>query len=553
MSTGTQDIRDALTCELKGTPASPSSNDLIARYRSDIASVASKLSTGLDAIGHSLSGDPGASRTPTYVSVPTTPSIEHHNPAVQVAAYNHGQTPEVTPQQLPEMPRASAPSSPELPSAPGTPSAPTAPMHSVSPTLANLVSGNAAPSGNTTASSGTGSSHGSASGTTPAGKAAQSPEHHAPEHSKPAGLSNIPSIPLPDLPAAATSIATAVTSATAHQLPTAPSTPGSSQAPASTGFTPGVSGTPPMTPAPPAGLAPVGGLTPTPVTQAPPVAQGIPATPSSAAPAPSPQAPAPAPRGPVADLGWIQRNYGLAPGIDLPKSENTVASALFITDLSESEAHLHRVLATLRHQFESAGLGQPIAVARITRGFEHRTVYVTSDGLSIHPHGVLLPTGVLPLDEMPGTPVTSELSGSLMVTDKLHSLIPRGWEVESLLSTVSGGESSQSAEQYQLLIESGELLVGKVSRGQDDVTDYEALSVFARAALGSAGCGELDVESSRLRSVRWIGTQPTGYLDVLARWYLADAAESMSLGRWGDAVWASERYMSIMDTEKQVA
>ncbi|WP_237082903.1 hypothetical protein [Mycobacteroides abscessus] len=255
----------------------------------------------------------------------------------------------------------------------------------------------------------------------------------------------------------------------------------------------------------------------------------------------------------MADLGWIQRNYGLAPGIDLPKSENTVASALFITDLSESEAHLHRVLATLRHQFESAGWGQPIAVAAIKRGFESRCIYVTSDGLSIHPHGVLLPSEVLPLDEMPGVPATSELCGSLMVTEKLVSMIPRGWTVEFLLSTVSGGEDSQTAEQFQQLVESGELLVCKDSHGRDDVEVDEALSMFARAAIVSAGCGDLDVESARIRAARWIGTQPADYLEVLARWYLSDAAEAMSRGSWGEAVLACERYMSIQKSRSQAA
>ncbi len=239
--------------------------------------------------------------------------------------------------------------------------------------------------------------------------------------------------------------------------------------------------------------------------------------------------------------------------MELPKSENPLSPALFIAELPESEATLHRVLASLRHQFEAAGWGQPMAVATIKRGLESRTVYVTSDGLSIHPHGVLLPHGVLPLDEMTGLPATSELYGSLMVTDKLTALIPRNWEVETLLSTVPGGGSSQTSEQFQELVESGELFFCTLSRGRDDVDVDEALSLFARAAIGSAGCSELDVESARIRAARWVGTQPQGYLDVLARYYLADAAEAMSLGRWADAVYASEKYMNVTQSEKQVA
>ncbi|MDO3012485.1 hypothetical protein P5V34_00630 [Mycobacteroides abscessus subsp. abscessus] len=255
----------------------------------------------------------------------------------------------------------------------------------------------------------------------------------------------------------------------------------------------------------------------------------------------------------MADLGWIQRNYGLAPSLDLPKPESSVFPALFIAELAESEAHLHRALASLRHQFEAAGWGQPMSVARIRRGLEACTVYATADGLSIHPAGILLPDGVLPLDEVPSRPVALDLHGSLMVTEKLTALIPRGWEVETVLSTVPADEQHQSTEQYGELVQGGELLPCKVSRGRSDVTADEAMAVFARAAIGSAGCGELDVESARLRGSRWVGVRPTGYGEVLSRWYLSDAAESMSRGAWGEAVYCSKKYLSIKNAKSQAA
>ncbi|WP_236741501.1 hypothetical protein [Mycobacteroides abscessus] len=256
----------------------------------------------------------------------------------------------------------------------------------------------------------------------------------------------------------------------------------------------------------------------------------------------------------MVDAAWLQQRYGLAPGIELPKSENTAIPALFIASLSESEAHLHRVFATLRQAFDASGWSQPIAVGLIRRGFETKTVYATADALSIHPSGILLPDEVLPLDEMPGAPATSHLAGSLMVTDKLTSLIPHGWEIEGVLSTVSGGERHQSAEQLQALVEAGELLSCKVSRGRGDVTADEALRVFARVAIGSrTGCGELEVESARIRAARWVGVQPAGYLDLLARYHLADAAESMSRGLWGEAVYAAEKYMSVQQSKAQAA
>lgn len=285
------------------------------------------------------------------------------------------------------------------------------------------------------------------------------------------------------------------------------------------------------------------------------MSQGTPASPPPGVQAPAPQQSATpsTPRGPVADLNWIQRNYGLAPGLELPKPESPVVSACFIATLPEHEAHLHRALASLRQQFEQAGWSQPISVATLRRGFETKTVYVTADALSIRPHGVLLPSDVLPLDEMPGTPVISELSGSLMVAEKLTFLIPRGWEIEALLSTVPGAEQHQTAEQYQLLVDAGELLARTGSRGREGVEMGEALGVFARVAIGSTGCSDLDTESARIRAARWVGTQPVGYGEVLSRWYLSDAAESMSAGRWGEAVYASEKYMSVNQLRSKVA
>ncbi|SKL36578.1 MULTISPECIES: hypothetical protein [Mycobacteroides] len=552
VSTGTSEIRDAFNSELAGTPVTPSSATLTDHYRGEIGSVAATLATELDGIGHSLVGDPGASRTPTYVRAAASAT-----PTVEQAAVHHsitGEGPHVEPQRLPEMPRATSTlSSAESPSVPGTPSTLSAPTHAMNPTLANLVSGSG-PSGNTTAPSGTGSSHGSASGTTSAPAGQQQVPQPSEQHqtTKSPVLPRIPSIELPNIPTAAADIATAVTSSVGHQLPVASAVPATPTVPVSTGITPGTSGAPPMSPVTPGGLAPIGGgLTPPPVTQGVPTSQGTPAPSSPAAPAPA-QSPPPA-RGPVADLAWLQRTYGLAPGLDLPKSETTYIPALFISELPDGEAHLHLVLATLRQQFDQSNWSQPLTVASIRRGLEHRTVYVTADALSIHPHDVLLPHGVIPLDEMPNTPATSELAGSLMVTDKLTSLIPRGWAIEQVLSTVPGGESSQTVEQYQALVEGGELLACKVFRGRDDVTDDEALSTFARASIGSTGCSELDVESARLRSARWVGTQPTGYLDGLARWYLSDAAEAMSWGRWGEAVYASQKYTSLNQSRRQVA
>ncbi|MBN7564506.1 Uncharacterised protein [Mycobacteroides abscessus subsp. abscessus] len=545
--TGTSEIKDALNSELQGTPTAPTSTDLTAKYRDDIAAVKSKLGTDLDAIGHSLHGDPGASRTPSYVSVPVSSSEQHHHGGTeQVAAYNHGQSPEVTPQKLPAMPRAVTVPTAESPSGTSTPSAPT---HSVNPTLANLIGGGqGAPTGTPSMGTPTG---------TPSQGSPGSPTHQSTEQRqapRPAALPRIPSIPLDGLPvAAAESVATVVTSASGHQLSTAPSTTSTTitpSVPASTGITPGTAGTLPATPVTPTPLTPIGGggLATPPVTQ--------PTTPApqaaAAAPPPAPQQTAP-PRSPVVDAAWLQRTYGLAPGVEVPKSETVFLPALFIADLPEAEAHLHRALSSLRQAFESAGWSQPLVVASIRRGFEVKTVFCTADAISIHPSGVLLPHGVTPLDEMPDAPTYSELSGSLMVSEKLTALIPRGWTVQSMLSTVPSDEDHQSPEQYQSLVQGGEVLSCKVSRGRVGVTAEEALGVFARAVLGSAGCSDLDVESARLRAGRWVGVQPSGYQGLLARWYLSDAAESMSLGDWAGAVYCSERYLSISDTKRQVA
>lgn len=540
--TGTSEIKDALDSELSGSSVTPSSTELTTKFRGDISAAASKLTTDLDGIGHSLHGDPGSSRAPSYTSVPVSSTPEHADPRATVAAYNSGQSPQVTPTKLPEMPRATTTQPTESTSAPTAPAV--AAPHPMNHTLSNLVSGSGSPSASSPG--GTSSPHTPTSPSTPGTQAHQPAEHR--QAPRPAALPRIPSLPLPNIPAAAEGIATVVSSATAHQLPTAPSTITPS-VPVSTGITPGTAGTSPATPVTPGGLSPIGGGG----LVTPPVAQPVTPAPQAAAAAQqSTTAPSPT-RGPAADLAWIQQRYGLAPGIEAPKSETAVFPALFIADLPEPDAHLHRALATLRQQFETSGWSQPLAVATIRKGVETRLVYVTADSVSIHPHGVLLPAGLTPLDEIPSVPDCSDLRGSLMVTDKLASLIPCGWEVEGLVSTLPADENHQSPEHYQELVEAGELFDCTASRGRNDVGADEALRVFARAAIGSAGCGDLDVESARLRAARWVGTQPTGYLDSLARWYLSDAAESMSLGRWGEAVYSSEKYMSIRQSKAQVA
>lgn len=535
--TGTSEIRAALESELKGTPVSPSSTELTDRYRSDIAQVATTLSHDLDSIGHSLAGTPGSSRTPSYISASTTPSAEHPNPTAQVAAYNHGQAPEVTPQRLPEMPRATPSSTTESTSGASTPSTPAAPH----PTLSNLIAGSGSPSA--ASPGGTSSPHTPSS---PSPQAHQPERHH--QDLRPAGAPRIPSLQLPDLPnVPLDTIGTVVSSSIGHQLPTTPSTITPS-VPASTGITPGVAGTPPVTPVTPTPLTPIGGAG----LSAPTVTQPATPAPQAAAAAQQTTAASP-PRSPAADLNWIQRTYGLAPGVEVPKSEPLSAPALFIADLPEDEAHLHRVLAAIRQAFESAGWSQPLSVASIRRGFEVKTVFCTADGVSIHPSGILLPAGVIPLDDMPGAPTHPDLYGSIMVSEKLKSLLPRGWDIEAVLTTVPADEQHQSPEQYRELVESEELLPCTVSRGREGVTAEVAMSAFARAALGSGGCSELDTESSRLRAARWVGVQRAGYQGLLARWYLSDAADSMSEGAWGDAVYCSEKYLGLMEPKSQAA
>lgn len=546
VSAGTSEIRDALSSETTGTAVSPSSSELTAKYRDEIASISTKLKMELDNIGHSLHGDVGASTTPAYVRTAPTSTA----PTIQQAAHREasGQSPAPEPHQLPEMPRATATTTAETPSTPGTPSAPV-PASPINPTLAGLISPAAS-------SSPTGSgTPGAPSANTPTGQQQGRQFTEQRQTPKAPGLPGVPNIQLPDLPAAAASIATAVTSAAGGaQLPTA-TAPASvaPQVPASTGVTPGTSGAAPVPPVPP-GLGPIGGLGTPPVTQAAPAPTGTPGAPAPGAQAPSPQS-TPAPRGPVADTAWLQKTYGLAPGVEAPKPETPAIPALFITDLPESEAHLHRVLASIRRQFDDAGWSQPMAVARISRGLESRTVYTTSDGLSVWPQGVLLPQDVIPVDEMPSKPSAPELSGSIMVADKLTALIPRGWTVEHLLTSVPGGESSQSVEQFQELLKAGELLSCTVSRGRDEVTEVEAMQAYALAVLGqkAPGISDLGTDSAQLKAARWVGTQPTGYLDVLVRWYLSDATEVMSCGLWSDAVYAIEKFVAVRESKSQAA
>lgn len=548
VSAGTSEIRDAIGIEVTGTPVTPSSSDLIDKYRGDISSVASKLTTDLDAIGHSLLGDPGSSRTPSYVSVSTTPTPQHPDPRATVAAYNSGQAPVVEPRQLPDMPRVTSPERHESPSAAGTSvssTTATAP-HSVNPTLAGLI----APQGTSSHPDTPASGSLSTTSRDPTTQHTGQQDRSAPDHPRPAVLLNIASVPLPNLAGPAVSIAATVTSASGPVLGTAaPLTAPASSVPASTGLTPGTSGSPPVTPVA-TGLTPVGGLSTPPVTQSNPTSTTIPPPPSPGLQTPPSQQQAPtpaAPRGPVADAAWIQRTYGLAPGVELPKTENPVFPALFLADLPEPEATLHKILASLHQQFEAAGWGQPLAVATITRGLENRSVFVTADALSIWPMGVSLPDGVVPLDTIDALPSSyRELAGCAMVREKLSALVPREWDIECLLST-----ADQTADQFHELADAGELLPCTVSRGPDHANQKDALAAFARAVLGSSH--RIDDAAARLQAARWVGVEPSDYLDLLASYHLADAADSLSEGRWADAVYAGEKYVSLTQSKSQAA
>lgn len=112
--TGTSEIQDALNSELTGTPVTPSSSALIDQYRGEIASVATTLSSDLDGIGHSLVGDPGASRTPTYVRAAASPTA----PSIEQAAVHHGITGRDRTSNRRSYPRCLAPRPPRAPNHP---------------------------------------------------------------------------------------------------------------------------------------------------------------------------------------------------------------------------------------------------------------------------------------------------------------------------------------------------------------------------------------------------------------------------------------------------
>ncbi|MBE5454146.1 hypothetical protein E3G52_001019 [Mycobacteroides abscessus] len=550
-------IKTALDAEAEGkpTPDGKSSEALKTEYRAEIAATAADYATKMSAITAALTADPSAPapapRAARGTNDPGQRLGREMTPAQMTGlsrqlGLDPGQLPVPT---QPDMPRALPPNTPsaQTPGHAPAPSVPVSPMGTGIPASGTPAASSA---GETTSHSGEGTPV-SQQNSTPGDHQVTPASHQEPSHREadrphdrvPAGGVNVP---LPDpttllasgAEAGAQLLGPALSASGAAQPPT---TVTPSVVPASTGITPGIPGTAP-------GLAPMGPSAPATMVPSNPVMPSSPATPTApgvqvpagpAAQAPAPTAPSTPGSQPVT-AAWLHERFGtpLPPSTET-KTELTVP---FLVGLDEEVAHLHTALATLRSQFEQAGWSGPLAVARITRGLEVRTVYATADALSLWPRDVRLPDGVEPLGQIPGIADGRGLLGALIPQAKF-SLLPEDWEVEHVVSTVSGDTGQpvtvQSQDEHQAVVEAGEALHASRSRGDDTLTEDDVMPDFAMAVLSARSRTiDFDDDGSALRAARWVGVQPSGYTDILADWLLADAIASFTASRGGEAAYS---------------
>lgn len=532
VETGTAAIDKAVQQMRDGKNPDPDAAKLKKQYKDDIANIATTLKSDLENIGK------GGIITPAYVRAPQSTPENPFATAQAVAKYTSGNTPKVdNPVHMPTMPMAVqnvenptrtpiAPtpvaSAPALPT-PGIPaSAPQASGLPVVGNIGNVASPQApsAPQANT-----------SAAQVPPSASKTDTP------NTQPVEGIPLPGIPLPSGLIPSIAIPTEVASAGSAAPPV---TPPPTSIPLGNGITPGVSlGAPGVATPSAVPLTPLTPLTPNaaqPIASAPAVPTTPPPT-TSTPPPTTTTTTTPTPKPPV-DTGtggvWTQT---VAHQSDSPTQGAEAAAAVGFV-LPEEAPLLHKVLATLRDQYRSAGWNTPLAVARVHKGAESCIVWTTGDGLSLWVPGVTVPEGVYPLDSLV-IPLHVGTFGSTDVATKLaHHLDGTDWETGFILTTTKNETPrgiplvlTQYPDDAATILSDDEPLPLAVTRA-DAMTGWwdtaDPMVAITRVTLGMAGAPKNFTDAAlNLIRMRWSDEQPSGYLEALTEYHRADANDAI--------------------------
>lgn len=206
-----------------------------------------------------------------------------------------------------------------------------------------------------------------------------------------------------------------------------------------------------------------------------------------------------------------------------------------------------RVLASLRSEFIKAGweADTPIGVG-VFRQIVDKTpilkpVYVTGDGISLHPLEVMLPTQVLPMMKVSGInrAVAADLAGGTggMLRAKLGLVPDTFGTLEAVVTT-----DDLTDAQYREILGAGDAFPPSVTRKQlSRGTVEDAQDLVNQLTAGTILAGVIPLEETRkaLIAARWDQLQQRRTGGMTALYLLAEIKECIRCGWWQDAAFSA--------------
>lgn len=298
---------------------------------------------------------------------------------------------------------------------------------------------------------------------------------------------------------------------------------------------------------------------PTPPAPAATPAAGAPAPPAPAAPgasAPTSGTPSNTPTAPVSSApaaGATSQLSAIAPARDggvagpgivpaaVPAGGNPGAvQHMGSANYTDAERRAGAVAAAVNTAFARAGVVSPVAVALLKDGL---SVFVTSDGLGVLPHGVALPVDVIPLSALVEVNdlFRQDMTGCQNPGYVLKTVVDLGLieDVRAIVATDNGttegvtyvtANDLKGASPLSLVVHRDQFAGISV----DDIA--EAIETVRRD-WGLAS--KLSVEDALLNVTlsRWETVNDPQASKALAAWMIADAEESAANGRTGEAAY----------------
>lgn len=207
---------------------------------------------------------------------------------------------------------------------------------------------------------------------------------------------------------------------------------------------------------------------------------------------------------------------------------------------TDAERRAGSVIAAINSSLARAGVVSPVAVALLKDGL---SVFTTSDGLGVLPHGVALPEDVIPLSELVEINefFRQDMTGCINPGYIMKTVVELGL-IEDVRTIVATDNGTTEGVTYVTTAElkgapSLPLVIHRDQFAGIEPEDIADAIATIRSDWGITEKTTVEEALLGLTLARWETVSDPQAAKVLATWMVADAEESVANGRIGEAAY----------------